>query len=304
MTFKKDSFINEFFQNFFIFVLLPYTLLLSAVIFFAYISISSAAFAEIANYVYGFCAFSFIFMAAGAFFLGSSVTRPIKALSNIARELSKGNTSVKIDDTRHDEIGELQKSFINFSKLFNEREKMKSTFSRYISDYIADEVLTENIGQTLADYRNVTILFSDIRGFTTVSETIEPKDLFNILNMYFDQMIDIVLKNRGVINKFIGDAMMVLYNAPTLCENAEIMAIITGLEMNRNLRDFNNKFTKKYGIGIEIGIGINSGQVIAGNIGSEKRMEYTVIGDNVNVSSRLQTIAKGGEIVISESVAR
>jgi len=304
MIFKKDSFIYEFLQNFFLFVLLPYALLLTGVSVLAYTGISSAALAEISSYAYGFCGLSFIVITAGAFFLGASVMKPIKALSEMARELSKGNTGVKTEPARRDEIGELQKSFITFSKVFNEREKMKSTFSRYISDYIADEVLTENLGQALADYRNVTILFSDIRGFTTVSETIEPKDLFNILNMYFDQMIDIVLKNRGVINKFIGDAMMILYNAPTLCENAEIMAIITGLEMNRNLRDFNNKFTKKYGISIEIGIGINSGQVIAGNIGSEKRMEYTVIGDNVNVSSRLQTIAKGGEIVISESVAR
>ncbi|HOT78286.1 MAG TPA: adenylate/guanylate cyclase domain-containing protein, partial [Candidatus Wallbacteria bacterium] len=180
---------------------------------------------------------------------------------------------------------------------------MKSTFSRYISDYIADEILTEDLAtQFLAEYRNVTILFSDIRGFTTLSETLEPKDLFDVLNHYFDQMIDIVIKNNGVINKFIGDAIMVLYNAPRLCENADIMAIITAIEMNRRLAEFNLKHTRKYGVTLGIGVGINSGQVVAGNIGSEKRMEYTVIGDTVNVSSRLQSVAKAGEIVISENI--
>ncbi|HBC73812.1 MAG: hypothetical protein A2008_06935 [Candidatus Wallbacteria bacterium GWC2_49_35] len=248
-------------------------------------------------------AVSLLTTAAGAFLASKKSSAPVLGLVSLAKKIQKGESGFTADPDASDEIAYLQKSFISFSKVLNERELMKSTFSRYISDYIADEILTEDSAtQFLAEYRNVTILFSDIRGFTTLSESLEPKDLFDVLNHYFDQMIDIVIKNNGVINKFIGDAIMVLYNAPRLCENAGIMAIITALEMNRRLSEFNQKYTKKYGVTLGIGIGINSGQVVAGNIGSEKRMEYTVIGDTVNVSSRLQSVAKAGEIAISENV--
>ncbi len=241
--------------------------------------------------------------AAGGFMVSRNVTAPVTQLVAMAKKIQKGENDFTPLERADEEIGYLQKSFISFSKVLSERELMKSTFSRYISDYIADEILTEDLAtQFLAEYRNVTILFSDIRGFTTLSETLEPKDLFDVLNHYFDQMIDIVIKNNGVINKFIGDAIMVLYNAPRLCENADIMAIITAIEMNRRLAEFNLKHTRKYGVTLGIGVGINSGQVVAGNIGSEKRMEYTVIGDTVNVSSRLQSVAKAGEIVISENI--
>ncbi len=246
---------------------------------------------------------SLIISAAGIYFAARNSAAPIISLAGIAKKIQKGETDFNMAPNDSEEIDYLQKSFMSFSKVLNERALMKSTFSRYISDYIADEILTEDLAtQFLAEYRNVTILFSDIRGFTTLSETLEPKDLFDILNQYFDQMIDIVIKNNGVINKFIGDAIMVLYNAPRLCENADIMAIITALEMNKRLGEFNLKYTKKYGITLGIGVGINSGQVVAGNLGSEKRMEYTVIGDTVNVSSRLQTVAQAGEIAISENI--
>lgn len=245
----------------------------------------------------------FFLTAAGIYFAAKNAAAPIISLAGIAKKIQKGETDLNIPPSAIEEIDYLQKSFMSFSKVLSEKAIMKSTFSRYISDYIADEILTEDLAaQFLAEYRNVTILFSDIRGFTTLSETLEPKDLFDILNHYFDQMIDIVIKNNGVINKFIGDAIMVLYNAPRLCENADIMAIITALEMNKRLDEFNLKYTRKYGITLGIGVGINSGQVVAGNIGSEKRMEYTVIGDTVNVSSRLQTVAQAGEIAISENI--
>lgn len=240
---------------------------------------------------------------AGAYAAAKKVAAPVAGLVAMAKKIQKGESGFSADPDSPEEISYLQKSFISFSKVLTERELMKSTFSKYISDYIADEILTEDSSpQFQAEYRNVTILFSDIRGFTALSESLEPKDLFDVLNHYFDQMIDIVLKNNGVINKFIGDAIMVLYNAPRLCENAGITAIITALEMNRCLEAFNQKYTRKYGVTLGIGVGINSGQVVAGNIGSEKRMEYTVIGDTVNVSSRLQSVAKAGEIVVSENI--
>ncbi len=282
------------------FIIVPDVLLFSAVGFYIYLSRETV----ISTYIYIFVFLSSLLItAAGSYYAVKKFAAPILELARSAKRIQKGDADFNMEPHECEEIDYLQKSIFSFSKVLNERAIMKSTFSKYISDYIADEILTEDLAtQFIAEYRNVTVLFSDIRGFTALSETLEPKDLFDILNRYFDQMIDIVIKNNGVINKFIGDAIMVIYNAPRLCENADIMAIITAIDMNGSLKEFNLKYTKQYGIKLGIGIGINSGQAVAGNLGSEKRMEYTVIGDTVNVSSRLQTIAQAGEIAISENV--
>jgi len=298
MEIKKDRLIHSIIKYFILAVALPYAL----ISVLAYFFIPSRDGSQIYFLIY--CGTALLLIAGGTALVARLLTGPIEELSLTARELSRGNVSIGFKTQRNDEIGDLQKSFLNLAKVFRERDKMKSTFSRYISNYIADEILADLGGKSLAEYRDVTILFSDIRGFTTVSEKLEPQSLFEILNRYFDQMIDIVFKYNGVINKFIGDAIMVIYNAPNFCEFSEIYAVITALEMNRSLKEFNLKFTQKYGFNLEIGIGINSGKVVTGNVGSEKRMEYTVIGDNVNISSRLQSVAKAGEIIISENVAR
>lgn len=298
MEVKKDRLIGSIIKYFLLAVAAPFALLSAG----AYYLIQPGE--AVSPYFFTYCGVSLLLIFAGAFLVGKLVTGPIEELSKTARELSRGNLSIGFATPRSDEIGDLQKSFMNFARVFRERDKMKSTFSRYISNYIADEILADLEVKSLAEYRDVTILFSDIRGFTTVSENLEPQSLFDILNRYFDQMIDIVFKYNGVINKFIGDAIMVIYNAPNFCEYSEIYAVITALEMNRSLKEFNARINQKYGVNLEIGIGINSGKVVTGNVGSEKRMEYTVIGDNVNISSRLQSIARAGEIVISENVAR
>lgn len=299
MSSEPSKLINKVIKDIFLIAIIPYGIIAGLLLKY-YIQVTDDNF--LASFAALFLTFLIITLIATAvaFF---KITGPLKTLAVTAREISKGNTDIKILPTRDDEIGEMQKSLLTLSKLYVEKQKMKSTFSKYMSDLIADEILTEELeGRFLAEYRNVTILFSDIRGFTTFSEKLEPRELLDILNNYFDQMINIIMKNGGVINKFIGDAMMVLYNAPNLCEYSEIKAIISAIEMNGKLREFNSKYTQKYGFNLEIGTGINSGQVVSGNVGSEKRMEYTVIGDNVNISSRLQSVAKGGEIIISEPV--
>jgi adenylate cyclase len=147
----------------------------------------------------------------------------------------------------------------------------------------------------------VTILFSDIRGYTTLTENLEASDVVALLNQYFETMVEAVFSHEGTLDKFIGDALMAVFGAPLpLRDNHAWMAVKSALDMRRRLKEFNQMRPDEPQI--RIGIGMSSGEVVSGNIGSQKRMDYTVIGDGVNLSSRLEQITKqyGCDIIISE----
>jgi len=144
-------------------------------------------------------------------------------------------------------------------------------------------------------------LFSDLRGFTAMSEKIEPEQVVEILNEHFEVMSDIILKNRGTLDKFVGDEIMALFGAPIYTESHALKAIKTALEMQKAQDELSKKVKKKFGIEVQIGIGINTGDMVVGNIGCKQRMDYTVIGDSVNIAARLCSSAKPGQILISET---
>ena len=138
----------------------------------------------------------------------------------------------------------------------------------------------------------VTVLFSDIRGFTSMSEKMSAQDVSQLLNEYFSEMEPIVTKYNGIINKFIGDAVMAVFGEPIQDENHPLNAVNCGFEMLERVEELNKKWQIEGKPIIQIGVGINTGEVFVGNIGSEKRMEYTVIGDTVNLASRLESYNK------------
>ena len=181
--------------------------------------------------------------------------------------------------------------------------KIKSTFKKYVSENIVDELLQNDSLLELGGAQNdVCVLFSDIRGFTALSETMKPSEVVYLLNTYFEAMIDVVFAHNGTLDKIIGDELMVLYGVPIKNENDSQNAVNTAIEMFKALEKFNKQIEKEKLPKLKIGIGINYGKVVSGNIGSEKQMNYTVIGDVVNLASRLCSHAKSGQIVISESV--
>jgi len=170
---------------------------------------------------------------------------------------------------------------------------LKSAFGAYLSEKLLDVIIKDPSKLRLGgEKREVTVLFSDIRNFTSIAENLSPTTLVEILNQFLTPMTDIILKNNGTLDKYIGDAIMAIWNAPVDVEDHPKKALITAYEMLEELKSVNETFKKKYELQIDIGIGINTGYVVVGNMGSAKRFDYTAIGDTVNLASRLEGLNK------------
>lgn len=173
------------------------------------------------------------------------------------------------------------------------KEKIKKAMGKYISDDIMERVVKNIDELKLGGKRaTVTVLFADIRGFTTMSEQMSAEEVSNILNEYFTEIEPIITKHNGIINKFIGDAVMAIFGEPILDKRHALNAVKCANDMLKKVRKLQHKWLEEGKPRIEIGIGINTGEVFVGNIGSERRMEYTVIGDTVNLASRIENYNK------------
>ncbi|HNY12162.1 MAG TPA: adenylate/guanylate cyclase domain-containing protein [Candidatus Wallbacteria bacterium] len=182
-----------------------------------------------------------------------------------------------------------------------EKKKLTKMFSKYVSPQVVEELMKNPDSTNLGGKKQkTTILFSDIRGFTPMSEKLQPEEVVALLNEYFSEMSGIIFNWNGTLDKYIGDAMMVLFGAPIIGDNDELRAVTAAIEMQAKLKQLNDKLTMEGKKAIGMGIGINTGGVVVGNIGSENRLEYTAIGDSVNLASRLCSVAKAGQVIISD----
>lgn len=185
----------------------------------------------------------------------------------------------------------------------SETEILRETFSRYLSQQVMEQVLSDTDLRSLrSTRREVTVFFADIRNFTTFAERHQPEAVVDILNEYFDLMVDVLFEHQGTLDKFLGDGLLALFGTPLEYADHRQHAVRAALEMQRATSALNDVRRRRGQPTLHIGIGINSGEAIVGNIGSEKRMEYTVVGDMVNVAQRLQAQADGGEVLIGASL--
>jgi len=236
-----------------------------------------------------------------AYLLASFFVRPVNALVEGVRAIGKGNFDQAIKLERKDELGLLTSSFNEMASSLREKEFIKTTFEQYVSGPLAKDILSNKEGIKLGgEEKEVTVLFTDIRGFTSLSEQLPPTKVLELLNTYFERMIQVIIRNHGMVDKFMGDSVMALFGAPLSHADDPLRAVNCALEMQKELEELNQEHIAKGEPPFHMGIGINTGSVVAGNIGSSIRMEYTVIGDNVNIAARLQGIAKSGEILMSE----
>jgi adenylate cyclase len=184
------------------------------------------------------------------------------------------------------------------------RKQIKGAFSHYVSSSVVNEMLRHPERLKLGgDKKDLTVLFSDIRGFTTISERMTPEDLVHLLNEYLTIMTNVVFKYDGTLDKYMGDAIMAIYGAPLERQNHPSNACHAALEMMEALKNLNEKWIKEGKEPLDIGIGISTGMMMVGNMGSEQRFDYTVMGDAVNLGSRLEGANKNykSHIIISES---
>lgn len=189
----------------------------------------------------------------------------------------------------------------------SDEKRLKSTMYRYMTQELAEQLLQNpDAAKMGGDRKEVSVLFSDIRSYTTLTETLKAEEVVEMLNQYFESMVEAVFMHKGILDKYIGDAIMAVFGSPLPLNDHEWMAVQTALEMRQRLAIFNDQRRSNHQKTINIGIGINSDTVISGNIGCSKRMEFTAIGDGVNLGSRLEGASKlyGTDIVISENTYR
>jgi len=225
-------------------------------------------------------------------------TKPIYTLMGKMHDVADGDYTAQAPVSTDDEIGILTSAFNDMVHGLKERELIRDTFGRYVTRDVASVILNEQIDLS-GEMRPCTILFTDIEDYTTMSEALTPKEIVETLNAYFSTVVDIIQRHHGIVNKFIGDSVFAMFNVPSDDPDHAIHAVeaaieIVGITATRTFGKSRQLRTR---------IGINSGLVVAGNIGSKDRLEYTVIGDDVNIASRLEELNKqyGTQILIGEN---
>lgn len=234
------------------------------------------------------------------------VTRSLEVIEGGVKEIEAGNYSARIALDTKDEFEHLGNTINSMVEGLTERDRLKEGFSRYVSKHVLDRVLETDRHFLEGERRKITVLFCDIRNFTTLSEKLPAEKVVGLLNKYFDKMIDIIFQHKGTLNKFMGDGMMVIFGAPLEDDKQQENAITAAVSMVQTLKSINEEIVRDGIEAISIGVGIHTGLAVVGNIGSEKRMEYTAIGDTVNVASRVEQLAKNYDdpIIVSEETAK
>lgn len=235
---------------------------------------------------------------------------PLRRLRAGVERLTAGDLAVRVPPTSRDEVGELTRAFNEMGESLQQKERIQSAFGRYVSENVLRQLLETPEGDELGGAeRELTICFIDIRGFTRISEDMKARDVVALLNEFFQLAADRILSRGGTIDKFIGDSVMAYFGAPLHHPDHAVRAVTAALDIVRALGERNRELAQgarssEADAIVEPGIGIHTGVVVVGSIGSDRRADYTAVGDAVNVAHRLEKLARPGEILVSEAVHR
>ncbi len=242
--------------------------------------------------------------------LSRLILNPLKNLTEASKRIQKGDYKSRVGIVTSDELGELADSFNDMADSLAEKEFMRDTFGKVVDPEVRDYLMSgagrASLGETLGgETREVTVLFCDIRSFTAMSEKMAAAEVVSLLNRYFTALGQCITAHHGIINKYIGDAIMAIFGAPVASQNSAEDAFLAAMDMRKALVQVNKEFKEDGLPELKFGIGIHTGPVFAGTIGAENRMEYTVIGDTVNTASRLESLCKTytTDLLVSEAAA-
>ena len=251
------------------------------------------------------------------------LTNPLgRIVQSMESIIETADLSTKVDVEYDDETGILAQTFNKMTEELDraysqikryafdavlagkKEERIRQIFQKYVPNNVIEKFFASPEKMLVGDNRKLSILFSDIRSFTTISEGLAPDDLVNSLNRYFSGQVDVIYNRKGIVDKYIGDAIMAIWGAPEKHEDDALQSVLSGLEMIESVKIFNVNQRKLGKCEFQVGIGLNFGEVTVGNIGSEHKMDYTVIGDAVNLASRMEGLTKTyqSDILISESL--
>jgi class 3 adenylate cyclase len=245
--------------------------------------------------------------------VGSGITRPVMRLLEGTREVEAGRLDQSIQVTTRDEIGELSAAFNRMIERLRQNQRVRETFGRYVDPRIADDLLDQSaLAVTEGQRRVMTVMFCDMKGFTTLSEGVTPKGLVKVMNLYLSTMSEPIHAHRGVIDKYIGDGIMAYWGPPFIEEAEQAnFACLAAVDMLGSVERLRRELPELLGVrsvptDCDIRIGIATGDALVGSIGSDYMMSFTVMGDTVNLASRLEGVNKayGCRSLISEATAK
>lgn len=261
-----------------------------------------ANFKRLRGQLIGLFALSTLLAIFGAISIARRITQPVSELARGAARIANGEYLEVVVPAQKDELGALALTFNGMVRGLLERDRVRALLGKVVSPAVAEELLNKRI-ELGGEEREVTLLFSDIRNFTELCEHRAPSEILSMLNLYLTRMSALVDEHDGVVDKYIGDAVMAIYGAPMTVGCDALHALQSALAMQEALPELNQRFNAAGWPSLSIGIGIHSGNAVAGNMGSEARLNYTVLGDTVNLASRLESLTKyyGIGIIVSAS---
>jgi adenylate cyclase len=244
--------------------------------------------------------------------LARRITSPLGQLSRFASDIAQRNFSTRVDIKTSDELAMVGRAMSQAAADLQSSEQqirkeleIRSDLGRYLPAELVDKVVKREQDMELGgERREITVLFADVVAFTPLTEKLPPEQVVQILNELFTIVTEIVFRHQGTVDKFIGDCVMAIWGAPTALDDHAARALEAAEEIISWLEVGNASWEEKYGVSVQIAIGINSGEAVVGNVGSDSRMEYTAIGTTVNLAARLEAIARPQQILISGQTAK
>ncbi|MGO9568726.1 MAG: adenylate/guanylate cyclase domain-containing protein [Desulfomonilaceae bacterium] len=242
-------------------------------------------------------------VATLSFLMSRSVSEPLQRMGDAMKRIREGELNVSIPVVSNDEIGVMAAGFNSMAEGLRERDFIRETFGSYVSHEVAAEILTSNTGVNLAgELRDISILVSDLRGFTRLSATIEPQLVLKMINAYLETMTEVIVRHDGTIDEIMGDGLLVFFGAPRRAPDHARRAVECALAMQSALLLLNEEYEKQSLPPLEMGIGINCGELVVGSIGSEKRRKYGAMGGPINVAYRVEAQTSGGQILVTPEI--